>query len=131
MVVTPTLGCAGSEQVKYVDLQALPTLLGLRRKVNLIHTYDNVHLQPPTKLSLKQDFSFAISTPGVKALQLLCTADSQTVAAVISFTMEIGQFFAHILQQPMFEKKTEIHQCVGLQPPTNSGSESTATTTHS
>ena len=95
------------------------------------YTYDNVHLQPPTKLSLKQDFSFAISTPGVKALQLLCTADSQTVAAVISFTMEISQFFAHILQQPMFEKKTEIHQCVDLQPPTNSGSESTATTTHS
>lgn len=38
VVVTPTLGCAGSEQVKCVDLQALPTLLGLRRKVNLIHT---------------------------------------------------------------------------------------------
>ena len=40
LMVAPTLCCAGSEQVKCVDLQALLALLSLRRrKLNLIHTF--------------------------------------------------------------------------------------------
>ena len=35
--------------------------------------------------------------------------------------METDRFFAHILKQPMSEKKTEIHQHVDLQPPTTLG----------